>query len=121
MTLVIILVVLFVLGLFLLRNNNDDVATFGFVLTFIMGLFIIMHIGLIATASFDYQRARVKRTSVVNTIKEARINNAPIERAAITKDIINFNQYLASKQYYNTIPFLDPYIDDRFNNLQPIR
>ena len=121
MIITIILVVLFVLGLYLSRSYDFDTHMAGVLTSIITGVLLILHVAQISLASYEYHKLAIKRTSIVETLKESRTNSGVIERAAITKDVIKFNSYIAELKYKNTTSFFDPYIDDRIELMKPIK
>ena len=121
MIITIILVVLFVLGLYLSRSSDIDIHLAGVLTSVIIGLLLIVNVAEISLASYEYHKLATKRISIVETLKESRTNSGVIERAAITKDVIKFNSYIAELKYENSTFFFDPYIDDRIELMKPIK
>ena len=72
-------------------------------------------------ASYDYNVFVAKRNAFVETLAEARKNNNPIELAAITKDVSEWNQQLAASKYNLTVFMIKDYTDKRVADLKPIR
>lgn len=85
------------------------------------GIFLATHILFISVASYDYEMYVTKRESFTQTLKNSREGDRPLESAAIMKEVTKWNEKLAEDKYKNKTLFLDQYIDDRVENLKPIK
>jgi len=119
MIITIILCVLIGLGIYLL-NKTYDFELIGVILITVAGLYLLLHLIFWSLASFDYNLFVEKRNAFEQTLKVARENGRDLEAAAITKEISEWNQSLASKKYSNKLFLLTNYIDDRVETLNPI-
>jgi CBS domain containing-hemolysin-like protein len=120
MIILIILTALLVFGVRLFwKSYSYDFI--GIVLAVCAGLYLFFHIVMWALASYNYNIMNVKRASFIQTLENTRSTNNPIELAAITKDISEWNQELAAEKYNNTVYLLQDYTDDRIMSLEPIK
>jgi hypothetical protein len=115
-----ILLILVLAGIYL-ATKTYDYDFLGIVIAVFAGVFLIIHTVAWSLASYDYNVFVVKRQAFVDTLKEARTNGSEIELAAIIKDISEWNQKLAEYKYVDSIFLLDDYVDDRINDLEPIK
>lgn len=116
----IILIAVFLLGLVIARES-ELFDIFGVVLCILSITLIIIHIASWATSWYIADKLIAQRSAFVETLEYARNSNNQIELAAISRDISQFNQGLAILKYQNKMWFLDPYIDDRIDDIKPIR
>ena len=122
----IILLVLAVLFIYLgnlLDSKYDYIGTsMGFIiLGIIFSVWFVGHVVAILATSYNYNQLVVKRESFVLSLEESRKNGRELESASILREVVQFNQELASEKYNNKIWFLGQYIDDRIETLEPIR
>lgn len=115
----IILVALVAIG-WVVAVRSYDYEPQGAILAILSGICLLIHLALIELKSYDYELFVVKRNAFAETLKSARENGNEYETAAIVKEVANFNAELASYKYNNKTIFLDQYIDDRFDSLEPI-
>lgn len=123
MTILIILIILIAIGIVLIKKYYycyNDIDIVGIIMCLVFGSYLIIHIAFWSTASYNYNVAVVKRAAFISTLDYARKNNNPIEIAAITKEISDFNQDLAESQYNATVFIIKDYTDERMLTLQPI-
>jgi hypothetical protein len=120
MELFIILSVLFVLGIFIVKKSyNYDFL--GFIICVFSGIYLLMHILLWSTSSYQFHKFVTKRKAFVETLEYARKNESQFELASITREVSKWNKELASLKYDNNVFILKDYIDDRVMSLEPIR
>jgi aminoglycoside/choline kinase family phosphotransferase len=103
------------------KTYNDDLEIWSIVFSFLFGLYLLMHTLFWSLASYDYNSMVAKRNAFQETLTEARKNGREIELAAISQNISEWNQELASAKYNNTVFLLKDYTDDRIDSLEPIR
>lgn len=120
MIILISLVLLFFVGFFIAKKSYDF-EFLGIVISGIAGMYILIHVLFWATASYDYGVFVAKREAFVETLNAARENNNPLELAAITKEVSDWNQQLAASKYNRSVFMLKDYTDPRIKYLQPIR
>lgn len=82
---------------------------------------MIVHLGHFLTVNYRYEVFLSKRNAFELTLKNSRENGNELESAAIVKDVAKWNQKLAAAKYNNKTLFLGQYIDDRVEDLQPIK
>ena len=119
MIIAIILSLLTGFGIYLCIKSYDYEFT-GLTLTAVFGLYLIIHLLAWSLASYDYNIFVEKRNAFEKTLETVRSNGRELEAAAITKEISEWNQKLASRKYSNKIFLLSDYIDDRIESLEPI-
>ena len=114
-----ILLVLTVLGIYLLKDYTYD--PLGPTMTLIFGIWLLIHSFCLLTVSYDYKVFVQERNAFEQTLKNSRETGNEYETAAIVKDVADWNTRLAQKQYDNTTLWFDQFIDDRFDDLKPIK
>ena len=82
---------------------------------------LLLHIGRWIGRGEDYRLLLTKRDVITNALYESRKINNNLESAAILKDIIDFNTSLAEYKYYNKAFILGQYVDDRVEDIEPIK
>lgn len=82
------------------RKINNDVSLLIAVMISVILLIILLFIGV---AQMEYRATNQQYHAFVNTLDTMRQNETSIENAAIQKDIANWNQRIASTQYYQRI------------------
>jgi hypothetical protein len=122
----IILLVLAILFFYLgnlLHERYDYIGTSIVLVTFgvTFSVWFVFHVIGISMKSYSYNRLVVMRESFVTSLEESRESGRELESASILREVVQFNQRLASQKYNNKIWFLGQYIDDRIENLEPIR
>jgi len=115
----IILVSLIVLGFILSRYFKTEIL--GITLVFIFVVLFIIHIIGWVFIDINYSRISINRNILQTTLDSARKNNKKFELAITTFVVIEFNNELALKKYYNTKPVIKYYIDNRVDKLKPIK
>lgn len=120
MTIFLILLSITCLGIFITYRSYDyDIV--GIIMSFVFGGYLIMHIILWSISSYSYEIFVIKRQAFIETLNYARVNKNSFELASITKDISIWNQKLYEAKYNNKMFLLKDYIDDRVENLEPIK
>ena len=107
-------------SLYVARDQNLTFKTFGIIMSAIFGLFLIFHTLSWSFQGYHHDLFVQKRSAFEKTLENARENNNILERATITKKVALWNVELAKRKYQNTTWFLDPYIDDRIENVKSI-
>lgn len=119
MVILLILIALFILGLYLCNTRNY--AFLGFILSVVFGIYLVIHILMWSINSFKYKNFVTKRDAFEQTLKDSRLNGNPYESAAIMKEVADWNIKLASMKYQNTLFLAKDYINDKVDNLEPIK
>lgn len=121
----IVLVLLVILGIWLLKTSGDYYNTGkevgGIFLIMIAGLALVFHVVGWSTVSYSHNQFVVQRESFEQTLQSAREGGNDYETAAIVKEVAEWNRKLAEDKYDNSTWFLDCYIDDRVEDLEPIK
>ncbi len=118
MTTFFILIALIVIGRYLtskLGYKSLELAAL------ILVPYLIIHSIVWGLVSYEYGLFVEKRNSFEQTLKFARANGNKYESAAIVKEVAQWNIELAKYKYNNKTLFLDQYIDDRMESLEPIK
>lgn len=116
-----IVLVLFIVAAYLLKRYDCAYDDVSFIAYYVCASFLIIHIPAILIKGYDYEIFYSKRVAFEITLNEARAKGSHLEVAAILQDVAKWNEKLAEWQYNNTTLFLDQYIDDRIDDLKPIR
>ena len=120
----IILIILIGIGIYLIITRNeffDYKEALGIIICVTFGVLLLIHLSAWSLKGRDYKLFVEKRNAFENTLKEARKNSNEYEIAAIVKYIAKWNIQLAAIQYDNKNWFLNQYIDNRFDELKPIK
>jgi uncharacterized protein YneF (UPF0154 family) len=120
MIILIALLTLLSIGIYIFKKSYDY-DTLGFIIAVCAEIYLVLHIFFWLLASYEYGVFVAKRQAFVETLNDARKNNNPIELAAITKNVSDWNQQLAVGKYNRTVFMLKDYTDKRVESLQPIR
>lgn len=112
-----ILIGVFLIGCFLIKMYNS--YFWGDALCIVSAVYLFTHLLFCLFSSYEYDIWIVKRNYFVNTIWDSKINN--FERAFMMGKVAKWNEELASKKLSNKTFLLKDYIDDRYENLQPIK
>ena len=112
-----ILIVVIGVGIYLERIG----VVWGIILCVVFGACLLMHIPGMLLKTYAYNQFVVKRNAFQETIVNARKNKNQYEVAAISQEIAKFNIELAEAKYDNSTFFLDQYVDDRIESLEPIK
>ena len=118
MIIFIILIALIIIGIVLTDTSFEDL---GNITACISILLLLIHIPIWALTSYGFKSFMVARDSYEQTLQHSREFGNDFERAAIVKDIAEWNTTLAISQYRNKLWLLDAYIDDRVDLLEPIK
>jgi hypothetical protein len=121
MIIIISLALLIVLGIFLLYKEHEwSTGVVGVLLMAFSGIFLIICLISLIVNPMDVKSNINKFLATKITIETARKTGVNIENAAIQHKIIESNQWLAKKQYYNSTMF-GLWIPDEIDNLKPIK
>ncbi len=116
----IILLALLITGVRIAKKSYDyDIL--GFFIASLSGLFMFFHLISWLSVSYEYGSFIAKRAAFEQTLNEARKANREYETAAIVKDVASWNSKLASMKYDNKTWLFDTYVDDRIEDVQPIK
>jgi hypothetical protein len=118
----IILLAFIILGIYLAKTHDFDGWDFvGMMFATVGGICIVIHLLAWGLRSYDYELFFTQRQAFEMTLHDARQNNNPLEVATIVGKVAEWNEELASSKYNNSTLFLDQYIDDRIDTLEPIK
>lgn len=120
---IVILVVVIVMGYFLHDRLSDYMLPFvlGGLMSIGGGILMVLHLFLWSITSYEYGKFVSKRDSLQQSLDWSRANSSELERAAILQDISEFNKDLAEHKYNNKTLLLTYYIDDRIEDVEPIK
>lgn len=119
MLLFIILIVLIAIGAALTKTYDYDFL--GVIMCVVFGFVFVFHTIAWCLSSYEYGLFVEKRNAFEQTLKEARENGNEYETAAIVREVSEWNIDLAERKYDNKTLFFDQYIDDRIEDLEPIK
>ena len=121
MIIIISLALLIVFGIILAYKSRDGNATIiGIILIVVSSMLLIIALISLITNSMEVKSNINKFLATETSIEQARKTGINIENTAIQHKIIESNQWLAKKQYYNSTVF-GLWIPDKVDNLKPIR
>jgi cytochrome c biogenesis factor len=120
MIILIILVLAMLIGIALLWKGGDVSGVIGMVITVIAGMALLIATVSLITDCIEVKSEINKFLATKATIETARETGVGIENTAIQHKIIESNQWLAQKQYYNSTIF-GLWIPDEIDNLKPIK
>lgn len=110
----IVLILLFIVGIFLYRTNSNEL---GYCISFLSGI-LIVGVAIIWPVNYYSNLANVEvYNSTKNTVELSRSKEiSEVERAALTTKIIEVNEYLAKAKYWNKT-FFEDMVPDRLAEL----
>lgn len=120
MAICIILALLIVIGILLTIKDYWNAEVIGTILIFVCSVLLIIAIVTKIAHSYRVHANINSFTATKITVEHARNNGVDFENAAIQHKIIEANQWLAKKQYYNA-SMLGWWIPNEVDNLKPIR
>lgn len=82
---------------------------------------ILIHTALWLPKGYIYGKWVAEREAFTQTLAEAREKGSEFERAAIVREVAEWNARLAKAKYDNANWLLGQYVDDRVDSLEPIR
>jgi len=118
MIILIILVIVFGVGILLVRFDVFDIL--GEVLSILGGMSLVVALIFVYLSPFMIHANIVRFEATRQTIKMARETGNDLEKAAIQHKIIEYNSWLASKVYWNETIF-DIFIPDEVMQLKPLK
>ena len=99
----------------------NDVPAIPIIFGFISGIWLLIFCILTSISSYEYERFVVCRNAFEQTLSECRKNGNQYETATIVKEVSDWNQKLAENKLDNSKFLMDTYVDDRFEQLKPIK
>lgn len=121
----LILIGLIALGSWLFQKfeykSPEWLSFAGIIMSVASGVLLFIHIIILLTVGYEYNSFAAKRKAFETTLNDARNSNNQYEAAAITRDIVMWNAELASMKYTNSTFLLGQYVDDRVEDLDPIK
>ena len=125
MTTIIIIITLIALICFIFRGEDgftdSDYGIYGILGITCLAFYLFFHSLSYFTVEYSYEKFVMERNSFEETLKTSRESNHEYETAAIVKEIVIWNQRLSEKKFDNKSLLFDQYIDDRFEDLEPIK
>ena len=89
--------------------------------TIIFSVFFIFFGISVSLKTYNYEVWVKERESFVTTLNNSRESGRELESAAIIREVAQWNRELASLKYDNKTILLDEIIDDRIEDLEPIK
>lgn len=111
------LIILTSLGLFIIWKTN---SCFGGILTVASGFTLLGVIIALPICHFETKADISSFMAIQTTIEQARRDNASLEIVAIQHKIVECNEWLARKKYYNS-SILNLWVPNEINELEPIK
>lgn len=119
MVIFLILTIVLIAGI-ILTSKGYGTEELGIIFIGLTGILLLGSIIALLTYPMKVESNINKFLATKTTIEIARKTGVSIENAAIQHKIIESNQWLARKQYYNSTIF-ELWIPDEVDNLKPIR
>lgn len=120
----IILIVLIAIGCVLSKRESygfgHDYQASGVLMIITFGLLLIFHSIAWRISFYEYEVFVEKRNAFEQTLKHSREVGNEYETAAIVTQVAEWNIDLASRKYDNKTIFINQYVDDRIELLEPI-
>ena len=91
----------------------------GNLIAFVSGIFLFMELLCLPIANWEYSAEIADFNSVVETIKQSRINS-DLEDVALQHKIVEANQWLAKTKYWDSTIF-GLWVPDKIKTLESIR
>lgn len=120
MTILLCLLLILAGGVYLVRKSCDF-EIIGIIVNTLTIMYLIVHLISWSLASYDYNLFVTKREAFVQTLEQCRKEHDNIELAAISKNIAQWNEDLAERKYNLKVFILKDYVDERTENLKPIK
>jgi uncharacterized membrane protein len=118
MIIILVLVAIIFAGILWARMSYYSEG--GAIIAFIAGILLLMVLIILPIEYHSTMSAIDKYNATELTIENARENGVDIENAALQQKIIDINQWLAGKKYWNETMF-DIFIPDEVMDLEPLR
>lgn len=99
----------------------NDFPVIPIILGVISGIWLLIFILMTSLSSYEYEKFVVRRNAFEQTLNECRLNGNQYETAAIVKEVSDWNQQLAENKLDNSSYLMGTYVDDRFEQLKPIK
>lgn len=116
----IILLTFLGIGIYLKRTSMEFELTSFFFIIF-SSIILLIHLLFWSLSSYNFNLFNTERDAFKQTLEISRESGNLLETATIVTEISDWNQKLASVKYHNSIYILDCYIDDRIEELEPIK
>ena len=101
--------------------ERHSVPALPIITGFVSGIWLLIFCLLTSMSSYNYDKFVVRRNAFEQTLNECRLNGNQYETAAIVKEVSDWNQQLAENKLDNSKFLMDTYVDDRFEQLKPIK
>ena len=119
MIVLIFLAVLIVVGIILSFSESIGWGEVGFITATITTIVLCLTLIVLGLYHLDINGEVMEFRSVGSTVEQSR-EAIDIESAALQLKITEQNQWLASRQYYNSIYFIELFVPDKVCDLKPI-
>lgn len=120
MTILLILALVLVVGIYRARTGDYYESEKGVIVAIIAGVCLVIALVLIPLSRMGARAEMAQFRAVAETGEVAREASDPLERAAWTQKVSEANEWLASAQYWSQSVFAI-YWPREVNDLEPIR
>ena len=121
----IILLVILAVGITLMKLDykfrSDAWGFIGTLLIMFSCIVMFMHVLALSFMSYEYKKFIAQRDAFQTTLNEARLHNNSYESAAILQSISQWNVELGELQFQNKTFLFGQYVDDRIEDVKPIK
>lgn len=119
MIITLVTLTIFLASLGLCKASDDDL--FPGLTAILAGAALLFMAIFIAVAPLQVRSDIVKREAIASTLDAARAQSNPIELAAITRDIVEFNTDLAQAKYWQKNPLTSWFFSPKYQDIKPIK
>lgn len=111
------------LAIYLFKKGNTNYSSMWMeVLGMIIIVFLFLSIVYIPSSYYDSLNNLQEFNAIKETVETQRLkDNTNLERATLTREISEANQWLRSSQFWNKWLLFDVAITDKVDNLEPIK
>ena len=118
---IVLLVVVIATAIISRMTVSYDISFLSGMVSILTGGYLLIHILAMSLVEYNYEGFLERRAAFVETLDESRKNGNEYETAAIVKEISNWNIRVAKQKFDNKTLYFDQYIDDRWENIKPIK
>jgi len=118
---IVLLVVVIATAIISRMADSYDISLLSGMVSVLTGIYLLCHVFALSLISYNYESFVNRRNAFVETLENSRENGNDYETATIVKDISHWNERLAEQKFDNTTLYFDQYIDDRWENIKPIK
>tara|TARA_R110000868_G_scaffold76573_5_gene220151 strand:- start:520 stop:888 length:369 start_codon:yes stop_codon:yes gene_type:complete len=122
MVTLVVLITLIALGIFSVNRYDSFLGEVGGILLSISAAIgLLFHLIAFGLVGYNFNQFVAQRDAFELTLNNSREGGNEYEAAAIIKEVATWNIQLAQMKYDNSTLLADQYIDDRVEDLEPIK